>query len=41
VALLGNSQNIKDLKPLSSDKDVSVAAAAEMAIRKLSATEKK
>ena len=37
VALLGDATNIKDIKPLSRDKDSSVAAAAENAIRKLSA----
>jgi hypothetical protein len=37
VALLGDATNIKDIKPLRSDKDNSVAAAAETAIRKLSA----
>jgi len=41
VALLGDSKNLKDLKPLTADKDASVAAAAELAIRKLSAVEKK
>jgi HEAT repeat protein len=41
VALLGDARNLKDLKPLSADKDPSVAAAAELAIRKLSAAEKK
>jgi hypothetical protein len=41
VALLGDSANLKDLRPLSFDKDASVAAAAEAAIRKLSAIEKK
>jgi len=41
VALLGNAQNVSDLKPLSSDKDAGVAAAADMAIRKLSASVKK
>ena len=35
VALLGDSENVKDLKPLSRDPDASVAAAAEIAIRKL------
>jgi hypothetical protein len=38
VALLGDSENVKDLKPLSRDGDASVAAAAEIAIRKLSST---
>lgn len=37
VALLGDSENVKDLRPLGRDGDASVAAAAEMAIRKLSA----
>jgi hypothetical protein len=41
VAILGDAANIKDLRPLSFEKDASVAAAAEMAIRKLSAIEKK
>lgn len=41
VALLGDARNVNDLKPLSFDKDSSVAAAAETAIRKLSAGEKK
>lgn len=35
VSLLGTSKNIRDLKPLERDKDASVSAAAEMAIRKL------
>ncbi len=38
VSLLGNYSNIKDLRPLRSDKDLSVVAAAENAIRKLSET---
>ncbi len=38
VALLGDSDNIRDLKPLNQDRDGSVAAAAEVAIRKLAAT---
>jgi hypothetical protein len=37
IVLLGNATNVKDLKPLSKDSDASVAMAAEMAIRKLSA----
>jgi hypothetical protein len=37
IVLLGNAGNVKDLKPLSRDSDASVAMAAEMAIRKLSA----
>jgi hypothetical protein len=41
VSLLGDAQNVKDLKPLSVDKDGGVAAAAEMAMRKLSAVVKK
>jgi hypothetical protein len=41
VSLLGDAGNLKDLRPLSFDKDASVAAAAEAAIRKLSAIEKK
>jgi len=36
VALMGDSENVKDLKPLSRDPDASVAAAADLAIRKLS-----
>jgi HEAT repeat protein len=36
VSLLGTSRNVRDLKPLERDKDASVSAAAEMAIRKLS-----
>jgi hypothetical protein len=40
IALLGDYSNIKDLKPLVSDKDANVVAAAEMAMRKLSATKK-
>jgi len=41
VASLGDARNLKDLKPLSFDRDSSVAAAAEIAIRKLSISEKK
>jgi hypothetical protein len=41
VALLGTTGNLKDLRPLSLDKDASVAAAAEIAARRLSAAEKK
>jgi hypothetical protein len=41
VSLLGDAQNVKDLKPLSADKDSGVAAAADMAMRKLSAAVKK
>jgi hypothetical protein len=40
IALLGDYSNIKDLKPLISDKDANVVAAVEMAMRKLSATKK-
>jgi hypothetical protein len=36
VSLLGDSANLKDLRPLRFDKDGAVAAAAEIAIRKLS-----
>jgi hypothetical protein len=36
VALLGTSRNIKDLKPLTFDKNFQVSAAAETAIQKLS-----
>jgi hypothetical protein len=35
IALIGNYSNIADLRPLRSDKDVNVVAAAENAIRKL------
>jgi hypothetical protein len=41
VALLGDAQNLKDLKPLGADKDAGVAAAADMAMRKLSSAAKK
>jgi hypothetical protein len=41
VALLGTAQNIKDLKPLSADRDAGVVAAAETAIRRLSASVKR
>jgi hypothetical protein len=41
VSFLGDYSNIKDLKPLSSDKDPNVAAAVDMAIRKLSTTIKR
>jgi hypothetical protein len=41
VGLLGSAANLKDVRPLSSDRDASVSAAAEMAIRRLSTTEKK
>ena len=37
VALLGDTDNIKNLQPLATDRDLSVAAAAQMAIQKLSA----
>jgi hypothetical protein len=36
IALLGDAANVKDLEPLARDKDGSVAAAAQIAIRKLS-----
>jgi hypothetical protein len=36
VALLGDVENLKDLRPMQRDKDANVAAAAEVAIRKLS-----
>jgi len=36
VALLGDAENLKDLRPMGRDKDASVAAAAEIAIKKLS-----
>jgi hypothetical protein len=36
IALLGDATNVKDLDPLARDKDASVAAAAQIAIRKLS-----
>jgi hypothetical protein len=35
VALLGDSDNVRQVQPLTRDKDASVAAAAEMAVRKL------
>lgn len=41
VALLGDAGNVIDLKPLSADGDARVAAAAEVAIRKLSASPRK
>ncbi len=41
VALLGSADNVKQLKPLSADRDASVAAAAELAIRRLSANARK
>jgi hypothetical protein len=41
IALIGDQTNIKDLKPLISDRDDSVVAAANIAIQKLSATSKK
>ena len=41
IALVGDSSNVKDLKPLTSDRDANVVAAVEMAIRKLSAANKK
>jgi hypothetical protein len=36
IALLGDVENLKDLRPMGRDKDASVAAAAELAIKKLS-----
>ncbi len=36
IALLGDADNVKDLRRLSKDPDANVAAAAEVAIRKLS-----
>jgi hypothetical protein len=36
VALLGDANNVRQLRPLGRDSDANVAAAAEMAIRKLS-----
>jgi len=39
VALLGSAQNVKDLKPLSTDRDASVAAAAGIAMKQLSTRE--
>lgn len=36
VALLGDADNVRQLRPLGRDPDANVAAAAEMAIRKLS-----
>lgn len=41
VALLGDTTNVRDLKPLTFDKDASVAGAAEIAVRKLSSSVKK
>jgi hypothetical protein len=41
VALMGDSKNVQDLKPLSTDKDASVASAADSAIKKLSAGARK
>jgi hypothetical protein len=41
VALLGDSKNLKDLRPLTFDRDASVSGAAEVAIRKLSSSVKK
>lgn len=40
VALFGTAGNVKDLKPLTSDNNSAVVAAAESAIRKLSAASK-
>jgi hypothetical protein len=39
IALLGDAENVKDLRPLAKDPDANVAAAAEVAIRKLSMRE--
>jgi hypothetical protein len=36
VMILGDAQNVKDLRPLAKDSDATVAAAAELAIRRLS-----
>jgi HEAT repeat protein len=36
VALIGDAENLNDLRPLGRDKDKSVAAAADIAIKKLS-----
>jgi hypothetical protein len=41
VALIGDYANIRDLKPLTFDKDANVVTAANIAIQKLSATPKK
>ena len=41
VAAIGNAEDIGDLELLSTDEDAGVAAAAEMAITRLSATAKK
>jgi hypothetical protein len=41
VALLGDARNLKDIKPLKSDIDPGVVAAAEIAERKLSAAGRK
>jgi hypothetical protein len=41
VALIGDYTNVKNLKPLISDRDASVADAAKLAILKLSVTSKK
>lgn len=41
VAMIGTPVNLKDLRPLSFDRDAGVAAAADVAIRKLTAAEKK
>jgi hypothetical protein len=36
VALLGDAENVKDLRPMGKDPDANVAAAADLAIKKLS-----
>ncbi len=41
IALLGDMKNVRDLRPLTFDKDASVAGAAEIAVRKLSSSVKK
>ena len=41
VGMLGDKENLKQLKPLANDKDASVAAAAEWAMRKLSGETRK
>ncbi len=41
VGLLGSAENLKELKTLAVDKDAAVAAAAELAMRRLSAAAKK
>jgi hypothetical protein len=37
VGVLGSARNLRQLKPLTADKDAGVAAAAELAVRRLSA----